>query len=157
MRRAPRTFIPRVVFVSSGDAELVFFDADIRAMLERVSAIHSSEQIERALLHIADIVAARSRNASTHHCIHGEQPAYRLSKAALNAYARAKAAAEQSGSHRVSFVVVCPGDVDTPMQDLHAPRVLSCDEAARAMLPVLHPDRVPQNGVFLRFGNIIPW
>lgn len=146
---------PRVINISSGDGELLFFEHTLRRRLERL-ADHSS--VETMLQRFETLQETLLANQQWQHLVFNGQPAYKLSKAALNAYTRvaARRAAQHYPYGGVAFVAVCPGDVDTRMADEHA-KLISPLEAVRLMGTILDVSTPCQNGAFLRHGEEISW
>ena len=112
-------------------------------------------RLSQALLHLLREAAdARIVNISSGagqlEDMHGGYPAYRISKAGLNALTRILAAEEPA----VSVNSVCPGWVRTDMGGSAAPR--SVEEGAdTAVWLATTPD--PPSGGFLRDRRPIPW
>lgn len=140
----------RVVNVSSGDGELLFFLSPLRTRLESLALHTPSLAHFRAAAHDLctrvdyDLVAAPT------------QKVYRLSKALLNALSRC---VHRLSEGHVDIVAVCPGDVDTQMGD-DVEVLLSPEEAVQKMWPVLNlSTQLPQElrGQFVRYGRRIEW
>lgn len=83
----------------------------------------------------------------------GGYPAYRISKAALNAVTRILASDLQGSAITVNSV--CPGWVKTDMGGPNAER--SPERSVNGILPLLLSDDGGPNGQFLRDGKPIPW
>jgi NAD(P)-dependent dehydrogenase (short-subunit alcohol dehydrogenase family) len=83
----------------------------------------------------------------------GGYPAYRISKAALNAVTRVLAA-ELSDS-AITVNSICPGWVQTDMGGPNAQRTTT--ESVAGILPLLLSDKPGPTGQFLRDGKPIPW
>lgn len=149
--------LPRVLNVSSGDGELLYFADDLRALLIGFSAGNNVdlvlEQVDgmlRKLIHDA-------KSKVNEHIFNG-QPAYKFSKAALNTYTQVASRSNLTcvAKQPIRFVSVCPGDVDTAMADEGA-LTISPTEAVCKMWPLLDVGVPCPNGVFLRYNEVISW
>jgi NAD(P)-dependent dehydrogenase (short-subunit alcohol dehydrogenase family) len=83
----------------------------------------------------------------------GGYPAYRVSKAALNALTRIMAAELQNT--RVTVNAVCPGWVRTDMGGPNAER--SPEESAMSIVAWVLADASRPTGMFLRDGKVLDW
>lgn len=170
LRKAPPG-AARVVSISSGDGELVFFRDDIRQELERLGCTcRSSIELGKSVgLLIEKIVTSEEwtcgKFASRREMIYGGQEMYRLSKASLNAFVRmaARNLAQGNGNDNdafVGFVAVCPGDVATDMVDTQAKDAIAVSTAVHLMFSELELVRdyiLATNGCFMRYGKRITW
>lgn len=155
LQRSPR--YPRVINVSSGDGELLLFSDPLKRRLESlhtsVSASHLTNNVD---IVVKDIING-AFTLPIRDLIFNGQPAYKLSKAALNAYTRFAARRNRTSQEGdISFLSVCPGDVDTDMADWDA-IVISPEEAVRRFSSVLSAGVPCKTGVFLREGKEISW
>lgn len=181
LRRAP-SGIARVVCVSSGDGELVFFRKDIHSEFERLAmeceTVRGLEEGVRRLVENI-LTSAEWQQAGQNQrqdIIFGGQMAYRFSKASVNAFVRMAArclsrcpsSCEQDNGF-VGFVAVCPGDIDTSMGQGHT-QLIPVQKAARLMQRELAihtgtntvnnsfaKDTKIFNGAFVRYGKAIRW
>lgn len=155
LERSPRH--PRVVAVSSGDGELLYFSAQLRQRLELAARAPTFSAWVATVQRIFDDAFRDSAQL----CVHGGQKSYKLSKAALNSYVRA------SGHWRrgelacaVSVFAVCPGDVDTAMLD-ESPTgcVVSPSTAISRMWRLLdvRSEALSFRAAFWRDAVRIPW
>ncbi|CDF38996.1 unnamed protein product [Chondrus crispus] len=148
---------PRVVNISSGDGELLFFSESLKPRLERLEACNSTIQLIREVESIANNILDDSFGIPIDELIYNGQPAYKLSKALLNGYTRfASRRQERLQSPEVAFVSVCPGDVDTEMADFDA-ILISPEDAVWRLASVLVASKPCKTGVFLREGKEISW
>lgn len=139
-----------VLNVSSGDGELVFLGSEVAAAVADVG-----ERGGRDVAAALDALGAVMRRAEREGYdgawgVHGGQPAYRLSKACLNAVTRVLARAAEGG---FVVVAVCPGDVRTRMGGADAdrePRDVAEDLLALSACGTL------VSGEFYRDGRVIP-
>lgn len=139
-----------VLNVSSGDGELAFLGSEVAAAVADVGA-RGGTDVAAAL----EVLGAGMRRAEREGYdgawgVHGGQPAYRLSKACLNAVTRVLARAAEG---RFTVVAVCPGDVRTRMGCADADREpgdVAEDLLALAECGTLVP------GQFYRDGLVIP-
>lgn len=143
----------RVVNVSSGDGELLYFSDETRMLLQRIVLTTDICQLETDVQTIMSHVLKQM--SSDTDVIFGGQPAYKFSKAALNVFTRV-AARCICHENKLSFISVCPGDVDTDMADADA-ELISAKESARRMWPCLDISQPCKNGSFLRHAVEIPW
>lgn len=149
----------RVINVSSGDGEMLFFHEDVQKRLQQLAESENVEemQLDTQLL-LKDLLSGKSLE-NVDSVIFNGQPAYKLSKAMLNVFTRVGAKTWSSTSQNsVSFMAVCPGDVETNMRDTDCTSTLSPTQAARAMqliFDVFTP--CVWNGQFTRHGQIITW
>jgi carbonyl reductase 1 len=135
-----------IVMVSSGLGQLDGFGAERRGQLADAALDHA------ALLALvqgfeADVAAGRVAE--------GGWPlsAYRVSKAALNAYVRILAPTLRE--RRIAVNAVCPGWVRTEMGGPGAPR--SIEEGARSIAWAALLSGGEPTGGFFRDGRPIPW
>lgn len=170
LRKAP-SGAARVVSISSGDGELVFFRDDIRQELERLGCTcGSSVELWKGIrLLVERIVTSEEwtcgKFASRREMIYGGQEMYRLSKASLNAFVRMAARNLAQGNENendafVGFVAVCPGDVATDMLDTQAEDAITVSTAVQCMFSELVLVRnyiFTTNGFFMRYGKRITW
>lgn len=170
LQKAP-SGIARVVSISSGDGELVFFREDIRQELERLGCVcQTSVELERGVRSLVEKIVTSKEWAcgelkARQELIFGGQEMYRLSKACVNAFVRMAARQLAGGGERssdtfVEFVAVCPGDVATGMVDLHAQNIIDVSTAVRKMhseLSLFSNEQHALNGAFLRYGVRISW
>lgn len=157
---------PRVVNISSGDGELLFFSTPLRHRLEACVLVPSIEQLQSELTRIFKDTyhdyAKYGEHASLQ--VHGNQPIYKLSKAAFNTYTRLRSKLSDarsgkrpsSSSRHVRFIAVCPGDVATDMAD---PGAQLCPEQAVSDMwtSALHVQTPCLDGAFVRHGLPIQW
>eukprot|EP00741_Cyanophora_paradoxa_P016828 tig00020943_g16252.t1 len=155
-----------VVNVSSGDGELLWFESGVQERLAAVAAAEASswDGVRAAALEplrawMEEMAADSPRWADG---AHGETPAYKLSKAALNAWTRVLAMALRAGAgaggrgpHSIVVNAVCPGDVRTRMGPPHAD-VEPEEAAAGVVWAALLAGRGPSGG-FYRDGEPIDW
>mmetsp|Transcript_4085 Transcript_4085/g.12279 ORF Transcript_4085/g.12279 Transcript_4085/m.12279 type:complete len:265 (+) Transcript_4085:225-1019(+) len=129
--------------ISSGDGESVWFSNSLR---ESIEAADTADLLAEWL---HSLVGAAGSTLPTS-VVHGEQPAYKLSKYALNRYTRVVYPILRSDNIRINCV--CPGDVKTRMNPtaLHDPH-----DAARRMLWLLDP--CGPSGGFFRHDQELPW
>jgi len=138
----------RVVMVSSGMGELSAFSTALR---ERFLSPSLDEASLDALVRefVRDVAEGR-------HAERGwPSSGYRVSKAAMNAYARVLAARPDAKARAILVNAVCPGWVRTDMGGAGAPR--SIDEGVQgvAWAALLRPGG--PSGGFFRDGRAIPW
>lgn len=153
LRRSPRS--PRVVNVSSGDGELVFYRTDVRQRLERLAGCASARQVVEGVTEEAERLATGSGGVGVEDAVWGGQAAYRMSKTGLNLVTRVAARNWGGG---IEAVAVCPGDIDTGMADKGAVGVLTASEAAQAMWAVCDVEVAVgggRNGRLTRFGEVV--
>lgn len=138
----------RIVMVSSGMGALSAFGKDIAAELG--SPALSRAELEALVNRFVDEVAA-----GTHDKSGWPSNAYRVSKAAMNAFVRILARDLMGDARGIKVNAACPGWVRTRMGGSSAP--LSPDEGARTpvWLATL-PDDGPMGG-FFRAERAIPW
>lgn len=155
LQRSPT--YPRVINISSGDGELLFFSESLRNRLQQLDACPSVHCLMKDVKCIANDTLCSALKTRIDGLIYNGQPAYKLSKAALNGYTRfASRRRTPSRGSDVAFVSVCPGDVDTDMADADVLTV-SPHEAVRRLASVLEVTKPCKNGVFLRHGAEISW
>lgn len=149
---------PRVVNISSGDGELLYFSESIRACLEELPECQSTRELADATERIVAHILETTDTSARQELIACGQPAYKLSKAALNAYTRfaSRHQTEIGSTTGVRFLSICPGDVDTAMADDTA-QLIPPEEAVRRMQKALDVNQSCRTGVFLRYGKQIPW
>jgi carbonyl reductase 1 len=138
----------RVVMVSSGMGELSCLGRGLRSTLDdpNLDRAALSEFVERF---------AREVAAGTHTASGWPSSAYRVSKAAMNAYARILAR-ELAGDPRGILVnAACPGWVRTDMGGSSAPRSAAEGAKTPIWLATLPPDG--PSGGFFRDERRIPW
>ncbi|PXF49280.1 Carbonyl reductase [NADPH] 1 [Gracilariopsis chorda] len=146
---------PRVINISSGDGELVFFSPEVQDLLRKVPKRRSVSHLRSVVSELLSESLERDQLSDQEHVYH-VQPAYRLSKAALNAYTRTAAKRARICNSNVCFLSVCPGDIDTEMGDPHAVQVAP-EEAAREMGYLLKVAQVCDTDKFLRHGQHLAW
>ncbi|KAI0562988.1 short chain dehydrogenase [Gracilaria domingensis] len=145
---------PRVINISSGDGELVFFAPKLRNLLSSLKKQKSVPHLVSTLSTFVSETLEKHPSSEQEYVFH-VQPAYRSSKAALNCYTCVAASRAQEKG-RVSFVSVCPGDVDTSMYDPGA-IAMTPVEAVGKMTTVLDVETACLSGKFLRYGIEIDW
>jgi NAD(P)-dependent dehydrogenase (short-subunit alcohol dehydrogenase family) len=137
---------PVVLKISSGDAELLFFGTQLRAQLEHAATGGDDDRdldcdrtatLASAVTELGRAMHDVGRDTPSHlrdGIIHGPEPAYRLSKACLNAFTR-RAAADLAPLG-VRVIAACPGDVPTRMMSatttVSAASTIACTVAATA-------------------------
>lgn len=140
----------KVINISSGDGELLYFKDDIKYELDNIGetciSIHAMmNRLNRFIEEDEDWV------------VYGGQKIYKISKALINVFTRVATRVY----HNIYFVAVCPGDVETEMMDVGCKDALSAKEAARRIWPIIHVDvsneKWKWNGKFVRYGTQIPW
>lgn len=147
----------RVINISSGDGELSFFSPRLQRQLERLSICVTASQLASDVDTVVRRLLSGFHDIPIHNLIFNSQPAYKLSKAALNAYTRFAASRNRMTAEKeIAFLSVCPGDVDTDMADSDAV-LISPGEAVHRLSPVLNVNARCKTGVFLRDGREIPW
>jgi carbonyl reductase 1 len=139
-----------VVNVSSGDGELCFFGSSLR---EDMVAAAAAADVALALdvLYAAAATAELAGGGGGDRAVHGAQPAYRLSKAALNVVTRVLA---RVAGTQFSVVAVCPGDVQTRMGCAGAG--VDPADAADAIIALAESPAL-RTGLFYRDGRVIEW
>lgn len=145
-------YFARVINISSGDGELIYFASEPRAILSKLDECGSSGELVSSVQNLCKVVA----QAHDDRFVYGAQKAYKLSKAGMNGYTR-YAARRYKG---VKLLAICPGDVDTDMGDSAAAEEVICaDEAVRRMGEVFDVRKEWGNGSggFWRFGRRIDW
>lgn len=149
----------RIVTISSGDGELIWFSSSLQTKLNHAATIKSFSSWHAYISSQFCDQQVDNANSPIQNHIHGDQKLYKLSKAILNSFVRAFASA--------TCFAVCPGDVDTPMLDDNinqdpndTPRsVLSPDEAVLWMKDMLDLAVSGDvfHGKFWRYAQSIPW
>lgn len=145
-------YYARVINISSGDGELLYFATMPRATLANLHEHDSSEELVQSLQSLCKVLA----QADDDRFVYGTQKAYKLSKAGLNGYTRYAARQYE----QVEFLAICPGEVETTMRDVEAGgEALSTEEAVQRMGQVFDVRRQWENGSgrFWRFGQRIDW
>jgi len=138
----------RILNISSGDGELVFFRSDLVEILVQPMTL---EEWDRCVSQLRKINTAELENL-----VHGNQKAYRLSKALLNKLTRI--VADQFGDENfLSVNALCPGDVLTDMVDRHATDAVSADKAAIDICWLCNLQESVPNGKFFRNRELIEW
>lgn len=138
-----------VLNVSSGDGELAFLGSEVAATVARVGE-HGGKDVAAALGVLGTVMQRAEREGYDGAWgVHGGQPAYRLSKACLNAVTRVLARAAEG---RFVVVAVCPGDVRTRMGCVEADR--EPGDVAEALLAFSERDGL-ESGQFYRDGVVI--
>lgn len=159
---------PLVVNISSGDGELCYMHTALQQQLNEIAvdtdrnpgndasgriatadcvlnnAVRQLDEITNRI----ECVTAKQHRASV---VYGEQPAYALSKACLNAITRVAA---KVYAPRVRVVAVCPGDVLTKMGPNTA--TITPYLAARDIVELALRLDI-KSGCFYRHGDIIQW
>jgi len=148
----------RIVTVSSGDGELLWFSSSLQSKLNHAATLKSFPSWHA---YISSQFRAHQPEDNEHidNHIHGDQKQYKLSKAILNSFVRT--------FEKTPCFAVCPGDVDTPMLDANINQdpiganhsVISPDEAVLWMKDMLNPevDGRTFHGKFWRYGQSISW
>lgn len=147
----------RVINISSGDGELLYFSELVQRRLKKDNYSNAKDLVEDVKHLVASLLDEKVRCADSEQIFRG-QPAYKLSKAALNAYTRFASARKQQHARNSypAFVSVCPGDVDTGMGDSGV-ALIPPEKAVENMLPLLDVNTSVQSGIFLRNGAEIAW
>lgn len=149
---------PKVVNMSSGDGELVYFCDDLRKQLVELAYLdNTNDLIDKAEFLIQNIIG-RPLDKLENEIIFGDQPAYKLSKALLNCFTQviARESISSPNLSRIIFTSVCPGDVNTDMVDIDV-EAISPAEAVSRMRSVIDVDVNNETGTFVRYGRKIAW
>jgi NAD(P)-dependent dehydrogenase (short-subunit alcohol dehydrogenase family) len=157
---------PTVLNVSSGDGELLYFSPQIQSRITSLSPLEPSSSdslppdlptLLDALRNILQIVQSNTPPSSREDAVRAPQPAYALSKAALNAVTRA-AAPYLREVRGVRVINVCPGDLDTRMCDEEARDVvIPAKKAASELISLVERGWNAGDALFFRHGKPIPW
>ncbi|MHA1548130.1 MAG: SDR family NAD(P)-dependent oxidoreductase [Alphaproteobacteria bacterium] len=134
-----------IIMVSSGMGELSAYGASIR---ERFVA----PDLDRAALNALLDDFSASVAAGTTGGDGWPRSAYRVSKAAINAFARILA--REVADRAITVNAICPGWVQTRMGGSGAPR--SVEEGAGSVLATVLDTTRPTGG-FFRDGRSVPW
>lgn len=135
-----------VVNISSGDGETKWLSTNWRETMDRIA---DTDSLFAAM---ENLVVQVKEGSSSEEFVHGEQPAYKLSKNALNKYTQLiKETMDNAG---VDIFCVCPGDVRTRMNPgaEKDPR-----DAALEILWLIDNETRPSSGYFYRGKHSIPW
>lgn len=155
LQKSPR--FPRVINISSGDGELLWFGEPLRSKLEQLSVCESVSDLRKKMGSILNDITTGAFSLPIQDLIFNGQSAYKLSKAALNAYTRLPVHRGRGLQNaNISFLSVCPGDVDTDMAD-NCASLISTDEAVSRLSALLNVDLPCATGIFMRQGKEIPW
>lgn len=149
----------RVINISSGDGEMLFFHEALQKRLQQLAESYDVEKMRLETKALLNNLLNRKSLATVDSTIFNGQPAYKLSKALLNVFTRVAGKIWCSEfKNSVSFAAVCPGDVDTDMRDAECTTALSPRQAVRGM-QLMFDVRQPcvWNGLLTRYGRVIAW
>lgn len=150
--------LSRIINISSGDGELLYFESSLRTKLVQVSGLECVPSMVQYIQRLVEEMVGNARDGNIAEKIFNGQPAYKLSKAAINVYTQvaARTYSKHATGHSIRFVSICPGDVDTAMAD-EGVYTISPVDAVHRMWPVLEVNIPCPNGVFMRDNKLIPW
>ena len=134
------------------DDELSLEVIDINA----IGPIRMVQSLYKKMSHdsITKIAMISSLMGSIDDCISGRSYAYRASKSALNMFTVAMR--NEAKEHKITFVILHPGWVQTDMGGSNAP--VSMYESVSGMLEVLKSQTLENSGRFVQYdGEILPW
>jgi|YelNatPaOPRAMG01_1025707.scaffolds.fasta_scaffold09145_7 NAD(P)-dependent dehydrogenase (short-subunit alcohol dehydrogenase family) len=143
-----------VINVSSGDGELCFFNSYWRRAIEQLESYDELTDFMHAVVERVD-----QAGLQPYAVVHGDEPAYRLSKALLNRLTLLQA---RTAPSHIRIDAICPGDVKSNMNPLRGQRepsaaakdILQLAELQHRIVRERCSSRYPH---FWRLGKPIPF